>query len=72
LQAIGDITADEIITVWQGTTTGDGGEITVNAGGDITSVATVLLRLLRMAMVAILPLMQGVIFTPMTFSRLAL
>jgi hypothetical protein len=35
LQAIGNITANEIITVWQGTTTGDGGQITVNAGGNI-------------------------------------
>jgi filamentous hemagglutinin family protein len=35
LQALGDITAFSIITVWQGSTTGNGGDITLTAGGDI-------------------------------------
>jgi filamentous hemagglutinin family protein len=35
LQAVGDITASSIITVWQGSTTGNGGDISLTAGGDI-------------------------------------
>ncbi|NEP09589.1 MAG: filamentous hemagglutinin N-terminal domain-containing protein [Symploca sp. SIO2C1] len=38
LQAVGDITASNIFTLWQGTPTGsgNGGDITVDAGGNIT------------------------------------
>ncbi|MEQ8540539.1 MAG: filamentous hemagglutinin N-terminal domain-containing protein, partial [Coleofasciculus sp. D1-CHI-01] len=36
LEASGDITASQIWTFWQGSTTGNGGDITVNAGGDIS------------------------------------
>jgi len=38
LQATGDITTSDIITIWQGTAagSGNGGDITVDAGGNIT------------------------------------
>ncbi|MEQ8467688.1 two-partner secretion domain-containing protein, partial [Coleofasciculus sp. E1-EBD-02] len=36
LEASGDITASQILTVWQGSTTGNGGDIAVKAGGDIS------------------------------------
>ncbi|MEQ9548368.1 MAG: CHAT domain-containing protein [Coleofasciculus sp. G3-WIS-01] len=36
LEASGDITASQILTIWQGSTTGNGGDIAVKAGGDIS------------------------------------
>jgi len=42
LEAVGNITTDGIWSYWQGTTSGNGGDITVKAGGDITVSADVL------------------------------
>ncbi|MEQ9001049.1 MAG: hypothetical protein RID53_31680 [Coleofasciculus sp. B1-GNL1-01] len=36
LEASGDITASQIFTMWEGSTTGDGGDIAVKAGGDLS------------------------------------